>query len=279
MTPQRSATQVLSSEDLEFLDRAQLNQFAELGYLILPGILPYDLVARLKPEVDRWVDDGLRTRSIASSTDPDTYGLPPVLELEMDAHGELTAYAPLMAVLSQLIGRKFVFHHLHSDRQAPLLPGKAWHHDYEQDPQSDRKYSMIHTLHYLDGLEPETAALVVLPRSHRDVAEKLAYEHLGTDELPGEVVIDDLPPGSTVVLHSALFHARRRTSAGPGKSRYMVDTSYCQTGTRWPPVKPYWRYMLRRGRELGLGRGGWPELFAERHFSEYVKPGPSSANK
>ncbi|MFY0534279.1 hypothetical protein [Nannocystis pusilla] len=35
---------------------------------------------------------------------------------------------------------------------------------------------------------------------------------------------------------------------------------------RWPPAKAYWRAMLARARELGLDRGAWPELFAERHF-------------
>jgi hypothetical protein len=29
--------------------------------------------------------------------------------------------------------------------------------------------------------------------------------------------------------------------------------------------------MLRRGRELRLHRGRWPELFAERHFTDYVR--------
>jgi hypothetical protein len=196
-----------------------------------------------------------------------------VLEIEMPAHGELIGHPPLMALLRRLIGTDFAYHHLHIDRQAPDLPGKAWHHDYEQDPQTDRTFSMVHTLHYLDGLEPGTSALVVLPGSHRQVAEKTAYASRGTGRLPGEVVLDTLPPGSTVVLHSGLFHARRRAVGSPGRWRYFVDTSYCQVGTTWPPVKPYWRYMLRRGRELGLAGPATPELFAEAHFSEYVRPG------
>jgi ectoine hydroxylase-related dioxygenase (phytanoyl-CoA dioxygenase family) len=157
---------------------------------------------------------------------------------------------------------------MHSDRQAPDLPGKAWHHDYEQNPQSNRTHMMVHALHYLEGLDGENASLVVLPGSHRDVAEKGALAGQGTESLPGEVVIDRLPRGSTVVLHSALFHARRQIPGASAKPRYMVDASYCQEGVQWPPVKPYWRYMLRRGRELGLDRD-WPELFADHHFTEY----------
>lgn len=254
------------------LTSADIRRFHRLGYLVLPGFLPDDLVSKLKPEVDYWVDEGLRARSIASCTDPETYGPPPVMELELQAHGELLSYPPLMKLLARLMGPSFVFHHMHTDRQAPGIAGKPWHHDYEQRPQADRTHIMIHTLHYLDGLDEDTSPLPVLPGSHREVSEKNARAHLGTDELSGEFVVDRLPPGSTVVLHSALFHARRPKPNGPGKHRYMTDVSYCQTGVLWPPVKPFWRYMLQRGNELGLDRGIWPELFSERHFMEYSKP-------
>ncbi|HEX6469494.1 MAG TPA: phytanoyl-CoA dioxygenase family protein [Streptosporangiaceae bacterium] len=267
-----TAQALISRAAAPALDPAQVERFAELGYVVLPGFLPDDLVSRLEPEVDRWVDDGLRARSIAACLDPDGSRATPALELEMPAHGELIAYPPLMEVLATLMGSEFAFHHLHSDRQAPGLAGKDWHHDYEQRPQTDRAYAMIHTLHYVNGLDEETSSLVVLPGSHQEVADKTARAHLGTQALPGEVVIDRLPPGSTVVLHSALFHARRRLPGTPGKTRYFVDASYCQIGTRWPQVKPYWRSMLRRARELELHGDRWPELFAERHFTEYVRP-------
>ena len=251
------------------LTSAGIRQFHQLGYLVLPGFLPDELVSALKSEVDYWVDEGLRAKSIAACTDPETHGPPAVMELELQAHGELLSYPPLMNLLARLMGPGFAFHHMHTDRQAPGIAGKPWHHDYEQRPQADRAHTMIHTLHYLDGLDEDTSALAVLPGSHREVAEKDARAHLGTDSVPGEFVVDRLPPGSTVVLHSALFHARRPQAGGHGKSRYMTDASYCQTGVQWPPVKPFWRYMLRRGNELGLDRGIWPELFSERHFMEY----------
>ena len=251
------------------LSADQLTEFAECGYLTLPGFLPPDLVAGVKAETDRWVDDGLRARAIACCLDPEANGHPAVVEVEMPAHGGLVAYPPLLHMISSMVQGEIVFHHLHSDRQAPDLPGKSWHHDYEQNPRTDRTYGMIHALHYLDGLDPSSAALVVLPGSHRTIAAKSALASFGTESLPGEVVVDQLPPGSTVVLHSALFHARRASAVG--KPRYFVDASYCQVGTAWQPVKPYWRHVLRRGRELGLDEGR-PELFAERHFLEYTRP-------
>ncbi|WP_329172673.1 phytanoyl-CoA dioxygenase family protein [Streptomyces sp. NBC_01477] len=252
----------------------QTRNFTEDGFLVLPGFLPAGLVERLLPEVDEWVETGARQRSIDACLRPG--GQPPqTVELDLEAHGELAVYRPLMDLLSHpdLLGESFVFHHLHSDRRPAGAGGKSWHHDYEQRPQRDRRFAMVHVLHYLCGLRRELGGLVVLPGSHREVAEKDARSHLGTGVLPGEVVIDDLPPGSTVVLHSALFHARRAASAADpgGGARYMTDGSYCRTGTRWPPVKPYWRQVLAVARARGLDAGR-PELFAERHFTAYEAP-------
>lgn len=259
-----------TSRALHGLDSLDVDRFHRLGYLLLPGFLPGDLVADLQHEADRWVDSGLRERSIACCRHPERYGLPPVVELDMPAHGRVVGHPPLLEILRELIGDAFVFHHLHSVRLAPDEPGKPWHHDYEQRPQSNRDSMMLHTLHYLDGLDVNQASLVLFPGSHRDVAAKDAWIHLGTSELAGEALVDDLPRGSTVLLHSALFHARRPRPGGrAGCARYMVDASYCQVGTTWPPVKPFWRHILQRGQELGLDGGRWPELFSARHFSEY----------
>lgn len=252
---------------------AQVEDFAKEGFLVLPGFLPGALVERLVPEVNKWVEAGWRQKSVDACADAEA-GPPRMVELDLEAHGELAVYPPLMELLSNpgLLGESFVFHHLHSDRRTVGGAGKSWHHDYEQQPQRDRHLPMIHALHYLGGLQPGRGGLVVLPGSHLEVAEKNARSHLGTGVLPGEVVIDDMPPGSTVVLHSALFHTRRAASAPQAGSdpRYMIDGSYCRTGALWPPVKPYWRQVLAVARSRGLGAGR-PELFAERHFSEYER--------
>ncbi|TQF08117.1 phytanoyl-CoA dioxygenase family protein [Kitasatospora acidiphila] len=255
---------------------AQRQQFTQSGYLVIPGLVPPPLVERLTAEVDHWVDDGLRARSIACCTDPARQGPPPVMELELPAHGELLTHQPLLELTAELLGAPFVFHHLHSDRHSARLPGKPWHHDREPNTRGDLSLTMVHALHYLGGLDDTMDSLVVLPGSQREAAEKSVRARLDTAELPGEVIVGRLPAGSTVLINSALFHARRPrrprrpAATGAGKPRYFVDASYCQTGAQWWPVKPYWRHMLTRARELGLDGGRWPELFAERHFTEYA---------
>ncbi|GGZ46736.1 hypothetical protein GCM10010387_46490 [Streptomyces inusitatus] len=251
---------------------AQREQFAESGYLVLPGLLPEELRERLKPEVDRWVDEGLRAKSIAACVNPSPDDPPPVMELEQPAHGELLTHEPLMRIISELMGDPFVFHHLHSDRHGPGVAGKPWHHDHEPNDAENPKLLMVHALHYLGGLDGTVGSLALLPGSHHEPRDKAALAHLDTSELPGEIVIDKLPPGTTLLINSALLHARRPapSPSGPPRPRYFVDASYCQTGARWRPVKPYWRHMLARARALELDGGRWPELFSERHFTEYA---------
>lgn len=247
-------------------------QFAETGYLVLPGFLPTELIARLKAEVDRWVDEGWRDRSIQCCLDPDATGPPELLEIDLPAHREVLCHPPLLELLAELVGAPVVFHHLHSDRHQETTASKPWHHDYEQRPQRARDFAMVHALHYLDGLDERTASLAILPGTHRQVLEKTALAEYAASPLPGEVLLENLPAGSTVVLHSALFHARRPRVAHTDAVRYLTDASYCQVGTQWPPVKPFWYQLLARAREYGMADPRWPELFEERHFSEYERP-------
>ncbi len=250
--------------------------FREQGFVIIEGLLSARSAAALRSEVDDWVGSGGRNRSIAACVDPARFGAPETLELDLPGHAALACHPTLMTILRGLLGPGFGFHHMHSDRQEPGLPGKAWHHDYEQRPQRDRRYAMVHALHYLNGLDESASSLVVLPGSHRRVAEKTALASLGTAEQPGEVEISALRPGSTVLLHSALFHARRARRSAATRPRYMVDASYCQAGVRWPQVKPYWREMLRRGRRIGPEVNPNREMFAAHHFSEYTPPSRTS---
>lgn len=255
--PQSKATGPVLSEQ-------QVEDFHTKGYLVFPSFLGGDLVKTLMEEVDTWVDTGLRQQSIAQCRSPYP---PEVTELDLGQHGWLVSHPPVMAILEQLIGPAFAFHHLHSDRHGASTGSKNWHHDYEQYPQANRSHAMVHLFYYLNGLEGSVGDLVLLPGSHRFVMDKKAFAHFGDSPLPNEEVIEQLPPGSVVMMHSALLHARRaKRSKGEEKYRYFIDCSYCQGGVRWPQVKTYWRGLQARARSLGLDRGQWPELFAERHF-------------
>jgi hypothetical protein len=178
----------------------------------------------------------------------------------------LASYPPLMAVMEQLLGRDFLFHHVHAGRMEAGTPGISWHNDYFQIPQRSRTWHYIVAFIYPNGVCDEVGNLVVVPRTHTIVHEWRALALFGTERLPGEVVIDRLGPGSVVLAHAGLLHCRRpRPGASP---RYMCDVSYCQRGVIWPSwLQGDWRLMYRRLRERGCDRGGrYAHLFDETQF-------------
>jgi len=166
------------------------------------------------------------------------------------------------------MGPGFAFHHLHATRQGPGTPGVNWHQDYEQEPQTNRSHVMVHVFYYMNGLNGEVGDLLFLPGSQKTIIANGGIWLLGTEPLPGYKVVDDLPAGSAVLVHSALWHARRAKPGGEGAPRYFADISYCQAGVRWPSYgRNTWREILTRCREVGVDRGGrYAHLFDESHF-------------
>lgn len=182
--------------------------------------------------------------------------------------GPLICNARIMQIVEDLMGADFTFNHLHATRQDAGSHGVNWHQDYEQIPQSDRDYLMIHLFYYFDGLNGEVGDLLVLPRSQSQVVSNSALWMLQTIDLPGSLTINSLPPGSMVLVNSALWHARRPKPGGDNHPRYFADASYCQGGILWPSYGvSNWREILAQGKAQGLdGHGRYPALLDESRF-------------
>lgn len=160
--------------------------------------------------------------------------------------------------------RRYVFHHVNAARHDAGTRGLPWHHDYDQYPQTNRSHLMVHVLLYLNGLNGSIGDLLLTPGTQRSIASKRALWDMGWADLPGTVVIDDLPPGSAVFMQSAMFHARRPKPGGYDEPRYFLDLSYCQTGVRWPDsYAGSHEALLRRHAEEG---GDRPWLFDRSWF-------------
>ncbi len=180
--------------------------------------------------------------------------------------GRLLTHPKTMGIAEDVLGPGFAFHHLHAVRQGAGAPESRWHQDYEQIPHTNRSHDMIHVFYYLNGLNGQIGDLLFVPRTQKSVIENDALSLLGTEDIPGTVVVNDLPPGSAVVVHSALWHARRAKPGGENAPRYFADASYCQAGVRWPGYRNY-PTMLARITELGLDGGGrYAHLFDSQHF-------------
>ena len=204
------------------LSDEQKAQFEQDGYIILPSFLDDEWLGKLKADVDRLEAD--RKKKERSTCFPAAYG----------SCGDLIVHDEMMDTLQQLFPDKYTMHHIHAVRQEAGNPGVPWHQDYEQIPQTNRSHLMVHIFYYMNGLNGTVGDLLVCPGTQHQVMDRSALKPFGWEDLPGTAVVDDIPPGTAVIVHSALFHARRPKPGDNDRPRYFIDISYCQQGIKWP---------------------------------------------
>lgn len=230
----------------------QQRQFRDEGFVVFPRFFDDAETQALKGDIDALEEARRR------GDRPGAYEFPEL--------GRLLTHPKVMGMAEDALGPGFAFHHLHAVRQGAGAPESRWHQDYEQIPQTNRSHDMIHVFYYLNGLNGQIGDLLFVPRTQKTVIENNALSLLGTEDIPGTVVVNDLPFGSAVMVHSALWHARRAKPGGENAPRYFADASYCQAGIRWPGY-PKYPEMLARITALGLDRGGrHAHLFDPSHF-------------
>jgi hypothetical protein len=250
---------MVSAETNLKLSNEQLSFFDKNGYLVMPQYLNPTHCKELKQSVDNLL--------IARKK-----GEKPLVISEKPL-GHLVSHEETMAIGHDLLGKDFVLHHIHADRHEAGKASSFWHQDYEQEPQRDRKYAMFHVFYYLSGLNGEIGDLLVLPGSHKTVTQN-SLAIFEDHDLPGYLAFDNLPAGSAVFVHSALFHARRAKSGGENNPRYFVDCSYCQKGPLWPANsrnREISEYALSAGYDKG---GKYAHLF---DFTQFI--GQASLNE
>jgi hypothetical protein len=242
------------------LTTEQTETFRTEGYLVFESLFNSEECAAVKADID-----ALEEARRGGGQPPWPAAYPHL--------GGLISEPRVMELVEGVMGPGFAFHHLHAVRQDAGAPGVPWHQDYEQAPQSNRSHTMVHLFYYFNGLNGEIGDLLVLPRTQKTIVDNGALWHLGTADLPGTVVVDSLPPGSAVLVHSAVWHARRPKPGGEATPRYFADASYCQAGIRWPAYgNKRWQEMLQSCRAAGLERGGqYAHLFDEAHFFDDLK--------
>jgi len=245
---------MIVQSEREPMSTADLTNFMEAGFFVLPGFLSETQRTELKAETDRYM---------AAWGDETNHQKRPCA-MDYEACTRLTTEPLLMASLDRLMGGPFALHHHHIARHTAGDGGVNWHQDYEQVPQTNRSHIMLHVFFYLDGLNGTVGDLLLIPGSHKTVVERGAIGQVfGHADLPGMRVIDDVAPGTAVIMHSAIWHARRPKPGGQNRPRYFIDISYCQAGTIWPsdniwmtePPKAVERGWVTPGREGLMDRG------------------------
>ena len=169
--------------------------------------------------------------------------------------GLLTSEPKVMDRVEDLMTTTFALHHIHASRQGTGTRASRWHQDYEQHPQTNRSHLMVHVFFYLNGLNGEVGDLLVLPKSHKTVTANNTFGMFDTEDLPGSLTFNNLAPGTAIIVHSAVQHARRPKPGGENNPRYFIDSSYCQTGVLWPAYRNH-AEINQTALEMGLDRDG-----------------------
>lgn len=227
----------IDETDFSSMNRPQQIRHLEVeGYLVLPEIVPPDLIERIKSEMadaemNHTSYSPHQTRAV---TQPQWHSR---------AVAELIGFAPLMEFLSDLMGPDIVFTRGFFQRTHPGCPGISMHTDGQPHGSDLFGYEgscprLLRVLYYLDELTPERAPFRLIPRSHlsfhADASPYVRYK-----SHPEEITLV-VPAGSAVLVPSLLLHGSHPNRSD--QPRELVQLGYrpawagpIQPVEEWPP--------------------------------------------
>ena len=201
----------------------QLKFYQEEGYLLLPGLVPKEQLARLNEIAHEFVE---QSRSLSESTrrfdlEPDHTAENPRLRRlvsPVDAHEtfrEFMLEGPAAQVAMAILGRPARFHHSKLNfKWAAGGEEVKWHQDIQFWPHTD--YSPLTIGVYLSDVDHEMGPMGVIPKSHLGKLHNL-YGDDGSwagairDEEVAQLNLDDVvwlkgPAGSITVHNCCMVH-------------------------------------------------------------------------
>ncbi len=202
ISSESTTTPILGDRDWSLLTFGERVKQLELeGYLVLPGLLTADRVARLKQETSQ-----LPTRAVDYS--PRQRGCPGV-QFRGGGISDLIAHPPTVEFLEKLFGDELILMSYDYARSEPGHPGVSFHTDGQ--PYGSAIFGAKHTcpvmvrvLYYLDDLTQEVSPFRVLPRSHLSMHSD-ANPYNRYEGHPEEVMVT-AKAGSAVLINYKVFH-------------------------------------------------------------------------
>jgi ectoine hydroxylase-related dioxygenase (phytanoyl-CoA dioxygenase family) len=193
----------LDETDFSSMTRPQQIRHLEVeGYLVLPRIVPADLMARIKRELAE-AEMGHTSYSVnqtRSTRQPQWLSR---------AACELIGLPAMVDFLTDLMGPEIVFTRGFFQRTLPGSPGISLHTDGQPHGSNLFGYEgscprLLRVLYYLDDLTVERAPFRLVPRSHLSFhAEASPYVRYHSH--PEEITLV-VPAGSAVLVPSMLLH-------------------------------------------------------------------------
>jgi len=193
----------VDTTDYSALDRAeQIRRFEVEGYVVLPSILPPELVTRISSELA----DAEMSHTSYSVNQTRSVVQP---QWHSPAVAELIGFPPMAEFLAALLGDDIVFTRGFFQRTLPGSPGISMHTDGQPHGSNLFGYEgscprLLRVLYYLDELTEERAPFRLIARSHLSFHSD-ASPYVRYKSHPEEVTLV-VPAGSAVVIPSLLFH-------------------------------------------------------------------------
>jgi ectoine hydroxylase-related dioxygenase (phytanoyl-CoA dioxygenase family) len=197
----------------------RIRQIEMEGYLVLPGLLLPDHIARLKEETARF-----ETRAVDYSVHQQ---IRPQVQFVGGLVTDLIAHPPTISFLRELFGEEIIFMSYAYARSEPGHPGISLHTDGQ--PYGSQIFGfegscpyLVRVLYYLDDLTPEVSPFRVVPRSHLAMhADANPYRRY--ESHPEEVMVP-VKAGSAVLINHRVFHGNLPNTGS--RAREMLAIAY-----------------------------------------------------
>jgi hypothetical protein len=207
--------------DFSAMTRAeQIRHFEVEGYVVLPSIIPPEMIARMHDElaVADMYHTNYSTNQTRSNTQP---------QWSSPAVAELIGLPAMIDLLTDLMGPEIVFTRGFFQRTLPGSPGISMHTDGQPHGSNLFGYEgtcprLLRVLYYLDELTPVRAPFRLIPRSHLSFhADASPYARYKWH--PEEITLV-VPAGSAVVVPSLLMHGSHPNR--DSRPRELVQLGY-----------------------------------------------------
>lgn len=180
----------------------QIRYFEVEGYVVLPGLLTSEIIAKLKEELA----DAAMSHTSYSTAQTRSDVQPQWISRTA---AELIGYPPMTEFLTDLLGPDIVFTRGFFQRTLHGSPGISMHTDGQPHGSNLFGYEgscprLLRVLYYLDDLTPQRAPFRLIPRSHLSFhADASPYARYKSH--PEEITLV-VPAGSAVIIPSLTLH-------------------------------------------------------------------------
>jgi ectoine hydroxylase-related dioxygenase (phytanoyl-CoA dioxygenase family) len=227
---------------------AERRQLDELGYLILPGLISGDLLARMRERVEELFAIEGDAAGAEFKQEPGCRRLANLVD-KGDLFRDMIAEPRLLPYVRHVLGPSIKLSSLNARSVGPGSAGQPFHVDMGAIP-DETGYWVCNTIWLLDAYTQETGGLRLIPGSHhwQKRPQDVLPDPLASHPEEGHVTAE---AGSVVVVNAHVWHAgtgNRGTSP-----RTALHGFYCR---RDKPQQQYQKSLLRPEVQSGLS----PEL-------------------